>query len=78
MLVLTRKPGEEVIIDGDIRITLLEICGNRVRLGFTAPAGTLIWRKELGHFLDSPKRVHSSGAAASESTCGAGPAEIGG
>jgi carbon storage regulator len=77
MLVLSRKPGEEVIIGGDIRLTLIEIRGNRARLGFTAPVGTPIWRKELCSSLDSPDRTHSSGAAASEGTCGAGPAEIG-
>jgi carbon storage regulator len=36
MLVLTRKIGEEIIIDEDIRITIVAIQGDRVRLGITA------------------------------------------
>jgi carbon storage regulator len=47
MLVLTRKPGEKVIIDGNITITLVEIKGNRVRLAFDAPAQVPILREEL-------------------------------
>ena len=37
MLVLTRKTGEEIIIDGSIRITITSIKGSHVRIGITAP-----------------------------------------
>ena len=47
MLVLTRKLGEEVIIGDNIRLTVVSIRGNQVRLGFTAPAAISIQRKEL-------------------------------
>ena len=47
MLVLSRKLGEEVIIGEKIRLTVLEIRGNHVRLGFTAPEEILIRRDEL-------------------------------
>jgi carbon storage regulator len=77
MLVLSRKPGEEVIIGDDICVTLLEIRGNQARLDLTAPVGTPIWRKELGQLSTRPNRLNSSSAAASENTCEAGPAEIG-
>jgi len=74
MLVLSRKPGEEVIIGGDICITLLEIRGNRARLGITAPDGVSIWRKELCISLGSPNLIHASGPG---ETCGAELEEIG-
>jgi carbon storage regulator CsrA len=48
MLVLTRKLGDEVVIGDNIRLTVVAIRGNRVRLGFTARADVLIRRKELG------------------------------
>jgi carbon storage regulator len=77
MLVLSRKPGEEVIIGGDIRVTLVAIRGNRARLGFTVPVETPIWRKELCRLFDSHNRTDPSEAVASGGTCQAGSAEIG-
>lgn len=47
MLVLTRKVGEELVIDGDIRITITEIQNGRVRVGVTAPKNVHILRGEL-------------------------------
>jgi len=37
MLVLSRKPGENVVIGNDITITVVEVTGNRVRIGIEAP-----------------------------------------
>jgi carbon storage regulator len=47
MLVLTRKPQQEIIIGDDIRLTVLDIRGGRVKLAFTAPAKVEIRRKEV-------------------------------
>jgi carbon storage regulator len=47
MLVLSRKVGEEILLADNIRLTVLAIGANRVRLGFTAPPDVLIQRKEL-------------------------------
>jgi carbon storage regulator CsrA len=51
MLVLSRKAGEKVIIGNDITITLVEIDGNRVRLGIDAPDDIRILRAELADWL---------------------------
>jgi carbon storage regulator len=56
MLVLSRKLGEEVIIGDNIRLTVLEIRGNHVRLGFTAPVEVLIRRDELLRDPSKPAR----------------------
>jgi carbon storage regulator len=48
MLVLSRKQGEEVVIGENIRLTVVAIRGNQVRLGFTAPPDVSIGREELG------------------------------
>jgi carbon storage regulator len=37
MLVLTRRLGETIVIDGQIRVTIVEICGNQILLGVEAP-----------------------------------------
>jgi carbon storage regulator len=47
MLVLSRRPGEEVVIGENIRITVVAIRGNQVRLGFSAPPEVSIQREEL-------------------------------
>lgn len=47
MLVLSRKLHETIVIDGDIRITVVSIRGNQVRLGITAPRSVKIFRDEL-------------------------------
>ena len=46
MLVLTRKPGQTIAIDGTIRITVLSVKGRQVRLGVEAPAELRIVREE--------------------------------
>ena len=38
MLVLTRRLGEEIVIADDIRVTVLSLTGQKVRLGIEAPA----------------------------------------
>ena len=47
MLVLTRKNGERIIIDGQIEITVVEVRGNQVRLGVQAPREVTVLREEL-------------------------------
>lgn len=47
MLVLTRKPGGKLVIDGGIVLTVLEVRGNQVRIGIEAPLDVPIMRSEL-------------------------------
>lgn len=47
MLVLSRKPGEKVIIGNGVTVTVLGVLGNRVRVGIDAPAQVRILRGEL-------------------------------
>jgi len=47
MLVLSRKTDETIIIDGGIRVTVVSIRGNQVRLGIEAPGSVKIFREEL-------------------------------
>jgi carbon storage regulator len=48
MLVLSRKAGDEIVMGhGEIRISVLEIAGKRVRLGISAPAGIPVHRQEI-------------------------------
>lgn len=47
MLVLTRKIGEAIQIGDDVTVEVLEVRGNRVRLGFSAPSSVSVHRAEL-------------------------------
>lgn len=47
MLVLTRKLNEAIVVDGEVEITVLQVRGNRIRLGIAAPAHVSIRRGEL-------------------------------
>jgi carbon storage regulator len=64
MLVLSRKQGEEIVIGDNIRLTVVAIHGNRVRLGFAAPPAVSIQREELrhkaGNFRFVPGRLDTS------------------
>jgi carbon storage regulator len=48
MLVLSRKPGEKIVIGDGIEVMVVAVNGNRVRLGFVAPAKCRIARAECG------------------------------
>lgn len=48
MLVLTRSVGERLVIgDGDIKLTILDVRGNQVRIGIDAPKNIAVHREEI-------------------------------
>jgi len=47
MLVLDRKQGQQIVIGEDMVVTVLEVRGTRVKLGFLGPAEVPILRKEI-------------------------------
>lgn len=47
MLYLTRKIGESVLINDDIEVTVVEVRGRSIKLGFTFPSGVSVLRREL-------------------------------
>jgi len=69
MLVLSRKVGEQVIINDNICVTVTEVHGNQVRLGFSAPEEVLIRRFELVRSPQSPrKQLRQSAQALASNT----------
>lgn len=52
MLVLSRIPGQEIVIGGQMIIKVIEIRGNRVRLGINAPKEVPVNRREVQDKLD--------------------------
>jgi carbon storage regulator len=47
MLVLTRKPGQSIMIGDGVEIQVLSVAGEKVRLGITAPRDVAIFRNEV-------------------------------
>ena len=47
MLILTRKPGESLYIGDNIKVIIVEIKGNQIRVGIDAPTELRIYREEI-------------------------------
>jgi carbon storage regulator len=63
MLVLSRKKNESIVINNDITIVVVEIRGDKVRLGVEAPKEVPVHRREVYDAI-----VRNGGGAASESS----------
>jgi carbon storage regulator len=66
MLVLSRKRDESIVIDGGIVITIVDIRGDKVRLGIEAPSTVPVHRKEVHDALqrESQRTVSETSPAA--------------
>jgi carbon storage regulator len=47
MLILSRKPGESIVIDGRIKVTIVRVEGEAVKVGIEAPAQVPVHRQEV-------------------------------
>ena len=66
MLVLTRKPGEKILIGDDIEVTVLDVRGDGIRIGIEAPRGIRIQREEVLRAVEAANREASGGDAGAE------------
>jgi carbon storage regulator len=57
MLVLSRKKNESIVINNDITVTVVEIRGDKVRLGIVAPKEVPVHRQEVYDAIHSGKNV---------------------
>jgi carbon storage regulator CsrA len=56
VLVLTRKTGERIKIDGGIEVTVVRIAGDKVRIGIEAPETTKVNRHEVWEVIQAGKQ----------------------
>ena len=61
MLVLSRAVGKSIIINDNVKITVLEVQGRSVRLGINAPKEISIHREEIYLRIQEESRLNSSG-----------------
>jgi carbon storage regulator len=72
MLVLTRKPGQSIMIGEGVEVQVLSVAGEKVRLGITAPRDVSIFRNEV---YDRIEAEQGRGGGEDESGANAAVAE---
>lgn len=60
MLALSRKKGESIVINNDVEITVLDIKGDQVKIGITAPKSVPVYRKEVYLQIQEANKAASS------------------
>ena len=69
MLVLSRKKNESIVISDDIRIEVLKVSGNTVRIGIQAPREVKVLRGELAPYGISDEDTSAKTASKVSSAC---------
>lgn len=65
MLVVSRQPGDSLLIGQDIKVTVLEVNGDRVKIGIEAPRSVPVMRTEVLDTLRSNLEADQSGGSLS-------------
>ena len=60
MLVLSRQKDESIMIGDDVEITIVDVRGDKVRLGINAPRSVSVHRKEIYLAIQKEKEEHSA------------------
>jgi len=63
MLALSRKKNEALVINNDIEITVLEVKGDQVKIGITAPKEVPVYRKEVYLQIQEANKAAGTGEA---------------
>jgi carbon storage regulator len=61
MLIITRRPGERIVLGDDIVVTVMEISGQTARIGIDAPKSLSVYREEI---WEAVKRENEAAASA--------------
>jgi carbon storage regulator len=75
MLYLTRKIGESVVINSDIEVTVIEVSGRSVRLGFNFPSNASVLRREIFERVQAENREAADAASVLEELTAPKPPE---
>ena len=57
MLIITRRPGERIMLGDDIVLHVMEIVGNSVRVGIQAPRSLPVYREEIWEAVNEENRA---------------------
>jgi len=59
MLVLSRRPGTSIVINNEITVTVIEVKGDKVRIGVEAPGSVPVHRYEVQQEIERGRNKHS-------------------
>jgi carbon storage regulator len=62
MLIITRRPGEKIMLGEDVSIQVMEIVGNQVRIGIQAPKSVPVYREEIWEAVKAENRAAADAA----------------
>jgi len=62
MLIITRRPGEKIMVGDDIVVHVMEIVGNSVRVGIQAPRSIPVYREEIWNAVRDENRAAADAA----------------
>jgi carbon storage regulator len=63
MLIITRRPGEKIMLGDDIVVHVMEIVGNSVRVGIQAPRSVPVYREEIWNAVREENRAAADAPA---------------
>jgi carbon storage regulator len=62
VLIITRRPGEKIVLGEDISIQVMEIVGNQVRIGIQAPKSVPVYREEIWEAVKAENQAAAESA----------------
>jgi carbon storage regulator len=62
MLIITRRPGEKIMLGDEIVVHVMEIVGNSVRVGIQAPRSVPVYREEIWNAVREENRAAADSA----------------
>jgi carbon storage regulator len=63
VLIITRRPGQKIMLGDDITVHVMEIVGNNVRLGLEAPKSLPVYREEIWAAVKEENQASASADA---------------
>lgn len=73
MLVLTRRPGEAIVIGNDVVVTVLETRGDQIRIGIQAPRSVQVHREEVFRQIEQENAAAAASAKRAAALLGRRP-----
>jgi carbon storage regulator len=66
MLIITRKPGEKIMLGDDVTVEVIEVSGSSVRIGIAAPRSLPVYREEIWEAVREENAAAAAGADAAK------------